>query len=161
MGKNRGMGVRPLVDKAGPTVSAELGPCWLWIGAKADNGYGLRWVDGKRVRAHRQAYREAFGVDPGQLKVCHRCDVPACVNPGHLFLGTDADNKADARAKGRHARGSMMGGAKLTEPDVLHIRKRLLAGHSPRDIAKDYNVKHATIKAIREGRTWAWFQGEV
>lgn len=79
--------------------------CWLWTAATIGGGYGqiMGVVNGKRrpVYAHRVSWEMAFGPIPADLYVLHRCDVPLCVNPDHLFLGTQGDNLADARAKGR------------------------------------------------------------
>lgn len=82
--------------------SDPAGGCRLWIGAKSRHGYGsLSWKM-KRLVAHRAAYECAFGPIPSGMVVCHRCDVPACINPTHLFIGTQRDNIRDMISKGRH-----------------------------------------------------------
>lgn len=80
--------------------------CWIWTAA-VSRRYGTFGVGGGRmVRAHRFAYEAIVGSIPEGLCVLHRCDVPRCVNPLHLFIGTHADNARDRDAKGRQSRGS-------------------------------------------------------
>lgn len=76
--------------------------CWIWLGSVGAGRYGRIMVRGKRKQAHRVAYEAFKGLIPKGLCACHRCDVSLCVNPDHLFLGTQADNVRDCLAKGRH-----------------------------------------------------------
>jgi hypothetical protein len=76
--------------------------CWFYRGPFDDRGRGLLWLaDGRPVTAHRAAYYIAHGEIPDRMCVCHSCDTPRCVNPAHLWLGTQADNLADMRRKKR------------------------------------------------------------
>lgn len=76
--------------------------CWIWPQSKDGGGYGLFFANGRQGRAHRFSYALAYGPIPDGLDVCHTCDVPSCVNPAHLFLGTAQDNMMDAARKGRN-----------------------------------------------------------
>lgn len=148
------------VTKRGPD------DCWLWIGGVIPGGYGSFSIGKRTVTSHRVTWTMAHGQIPIGLFVCHRCDVQACCNPSHLFLGTPADNMADKVAKGRQAHGpamlinkqtafgSKVGGAKLTDDKVRDIRAKRLAGYTLMKLAIEYGVKNNTIHHITSGRTW-------
>jgi hypothetical protein len=87
------------VNKSGPVVRDDLGPCWVWTGRTRNTGYG---GFGRSWLAHRFAWELTNAPIADGLCVLHRCDNPPCVNPAHLFLGTQADNNRDCGAKGRN-----------------------------------------------------------
>lgn len=126
--------------------------CWNWTLQKDKKGYGRIGVNGTPRGAHRISYELHCGLVPDEMHVLHRCDNPACINPEHLFIGTNAENMADRNAKGRQQRGSKHGLAKLTEYDALAIRTA--TGITLRDLADTYGVCVATVKNIRSGKIW-------
>lgn len=83
----------------------KLESCWEWQAGFNGNGYGAAYFNGKQYRAHRASWIMAHGKIPNGMMLCHSCDNPKCVNPSHLFLGTQADNIADMVTKGRQAKG--------------------------------------------------------
>lgn len=137
------------VDKAGPDE------CWNWTAGRCRKGYGWFSLWGRAIRSHRVSYLIARGSIPDGMQVLHTCDVPACVNPAHLWVGTNADNRADMVAKGRASRGAKHCCAKLTEVDIPVIRARLAAGEPQRAIAADYGLHQVAISLIKTGANWA------
>lgn len=134
-------------------LSTETG-CWEWTACKFKNGYG-KIRDGKDMRrAHRVSYEVFRGSIPQGQVVCHGCDHRGCINPNHLFLGTQAQNMADMTAKGRRRglRGSTNSQAKLSETDVLAIRSS--NGIKHRDLAAQFGVHRTLISQIRSGKSW-------
>lgn len=134
--------------------------CWLWLGSLCTSGYGLLGIGNRKIAAaHRLSWEAARGQIKDGMQVLHKCDVRACINPGHLFLGTHLDNMRDRDAKGRReprkAKGTKHGMSKLTAEQVIAIRADT---RSHRDIAADYGVAKSNVQAIRAGLTWAHLQ---
>lgn len=135
-------------------VDKERG-CWLWAGTRDQKGYGKLSFKGRFQFAHRVSWSLVNGSIPEGMNVCHRCDVPSCVNPDHLFLGSQADNVADMRQKGRARGGSMKGernpDARLSTEQVLAIRTDTRACHV---VGAEHGVSKTTVSSIRTGKTW-------
>jgi hypothetical protein len=129
------------------------GSCWEWTATKDPGGYGRFAVRRKLHGAHRIAYELTYGPIPDGLLVCHRCDNRSCVNPAHLFLGTDQDNTDDCIAKGRIAVGEQRG-AKLTAVQVRLIRELAASGVAHRALGRQFGVASQTIDALIARRTW-------
>lgn len=128
--------------------------CWVWQGHLNEHGYGYMAVgSGRPEVASRVAYRAWIGpIEDGQV-VCHTCDNPPCINPDHLFVGTRADNNADARLKRRIVNGERHGGAKLTDAEVAEIRRTYVGRGDPsqRALAARYGVTQQVISHIVRG----------
>ncbi len=137
--------------------------CWLWKGLKFRSGYGRigSGCQGKRtVLAHRISYELYVGPIPDGLCVCHRCDVRDCINPHHLFLGTKTENAADMDRKGRRARGSSHGMSKISEVDVLRIRKLASDGLTQNSISEMFRVNRQQVSHIVNHKCWAHIEPE-
>jgi predicted XRE-type DNA-binding protein len=128
--------------------------CWLWLGRMDRNGYGILLDRNRPLWAHRAAWRTWRGEIPAGLVVCHRCDTPACINPDHLFVGTQGDNIRDAARKGRTASGERQWNAKLKTEEVLAIRALVAEGVYQRTIAAQFGVSQSTVSDIASRRKW-------
>jgi hypothetical protein len=142
--------------------------CWFWIGSKFSNGYGsIRCGFGRkspRTTAHRIAWEIHFGLVPDGLFVCHRCDVKHCVNPSHLFVGTQYDNVSDMIAKGRDYfdfprkgvnNGELNGASTPTQNDVREIRHRYKDETLDQPtLAAEFNVSRQAIGLIVNNKRW-------
>ena len=137
-------------------VNTETG-CWEWSGGHSTFGHGTMARGGigsagkTKVPAHRVSYELYCGPVPDGLCVLHKCDVPRCVNPDHLFLGTKADYTADKLSKGREKRGTDLPQAKLTPDAVKGIRQSSL---TQRELAEAYNVSEAAVWKVLAGKSW-------
>lgn len=140
--------------------------CWVWQGRRHKFGYGI-FAPSKRtglLLAHRLSWM-LFKGDPGGLCVLHQCDNPPCVNPGHLFLGTKADNTADMMAKnrgrGQLTKGQILIPAKLSPEDVKEARRRVSSGESYSSVARSLGVVMKTVWFACRGQTHASVPGDV
>lgn len=138
--------------------------CWPWQAYINDTGYGCVGVGCKVYLAHRIAWEITYGPIPESLFCCHKCDNPACINPGHMFLGTHQDNMTDKSLKDRARKGisntKITGSkhklSKLTEEQVLEIR-RLYALEShilQREIGILFNISDKTVSQIILRQRW-------
>jgi hypothetical protein len=137
--------------------------CWLWQGKPNGRGatasYGRFATGGGnkgRIMAHRFSYEKAFGPIPHGLCVCHSCDIPRCVNPKHLFLGTVAENNRDAFLKGRIRRGAAVGTAKLNEQQVKEIIAAPYHRRVRVELAKKYGISIHTVTDLRSKSKPNW-----
>lgn len=140
--------------------------CWIWTGSQSVSGSSGKYYYGsfrlsprKMTYAHRMSYALYKGPIPHGMVVMHTCDNPLCVNPDHLVLGTHKQNSEDAVQKGRIKNCEDHGRAKLTNKQVLNIRK--LDGQMRRkDIAKLFKVSPSLISAILNGHLWKGLKNE-
>lgn len=138
--------------------------CWLWTGSLDTKGYSQLRVNNMRLRGHRVAYVQFVEPIPDGMLVCHHCDVPRCVRPDHLFLGTNSDNMQDMLAKGRANYAEQVGGAnrnaRLNDEMVREIIA-LFPTHNNKQIAALYGVSHGAVSLIRRGKSWTHIERDV
>lgn len=132
--------------------------CLLWLGNVGHSGHGRISVNGKTERVHRVSWKIKYGEIPEGMCVLHKCDIPCCINPDHLFLGTQEDNMNDMNSKNRGSCGEKSPIAKLSENDVRKIKND---SRGVTFIARDYGVAPATISSIRRGKSWKRIGGVI
>lgn len=138
------------------------GSCWVWQAFCDRQGYGrFQFAYGHPMLAHRYAYELTYGRFDNSLFVCHKCDNPSCCRHDHLFLGTAADNMADAASKGRtnripHSRGQQVNTSKLTPEQAMEI---YLSKERNCFLAPQYGISSTAIYYINKGKNWAWIHG--
>lgn len=134
--------------------------CWLWTGCVDALGYGRVNPQSSmgENRAHRFAYRLFVSEIPIGMNILHCCDVRRCVNPKHLFIGTQADNVADMISKGRHRTGDVSGEhngmAKLTEGEVSRMRDLRANGWTHSELAREFGVTAMTVNRAVRNQSW-------
>jgi DNA-binding CsgD family transcriptional regulator len=135
--------------------------CWIWTGYRNNKGYGRIGHLLEKVYVHRLSYELHYGSIPKRLNVCHRCDVPACVNPQHLFLVTQMDNMRDCASKGRNGahqrpdrvlRGERHGMSKLTDAQRIEVMDRIRSGMTCISIARAFGVSASTVSLLKRGK---------
>lgn len=148
-------------------VEVDANGCWLWKLSKDADGYGNASKHGRQVRAHRLAYSVFHNIPLNEMEdrlVCHLCDVPACTNPAHLYLGSSKDNTRDKVVKHRTSRVNN----KLTDEQVRYLRKNYshlilrpgevraqpYTGPTFRSLGEEYGVAYHTIRDIISGATY-------
>jgi len=124
--------------------------CWEWTGGHYKSGYGyFRW-EGKSRLSHRLAWELSVGPIPNGLFVCHTCNNPSCINPRHLFLGSQEENMQHMVQEGRHR-----GNAKLNEEDILEIRHLYSVGVPVREIAEKFQIHSNSVWRCVTGKAWS------
>jgi hypothetical protein len=174
------------IERFWKNVDKSAGPdgCWIWKGGLSSNGYGQCRAVGRNRLAHRVSYEIVNGPIPDKLQVNHSCDIRACLQPKHLWLGTQADNIKDAMHKGRMAtgeknflrrcperrlygednpsrkhpeklaRGERCPSARLKEEQIPEIRMARANGETYQEIAIRYGVSISAICGVLKGLTW-------
>lgn len=126
--------------------------CWEWSGFRNPEGYGIIKMRNSIMLAHRFSYEIHNGKFDPSLDVLHYCDNSACVNPDHLYLGTDIENSQDRQARGQSNL------AKLTIDDVLEMKLLFSRDVPVPEIAEKYELNTSSIYAIRRGTNWGWVE---
>lgn len=150
MGKS-GPKPRPLLERFNSKFTVTANGCWDWVG-KLSHGYGRLNIGKRIIPSHRAAWLLYRGEIPVGYVVCHRCNNKRCVNPDHLFVGTQADNVYDYAHK--YFRGIDHPSARLTDANVLTIRQRYIAGETQPTIAADFGIHKSHVGQITRREIW-------
>lgn len=133
-------------------VLTREGDCIICTSHTTREGYTIITREGKQVFLHRVVYEMYNGGISQGLIIRHTCDNPRCVNPKHLLIGEHKDNVADMVSRDRHAKGTSHGRSKLTEADVVTIRKDKVSTNA--ELARRYCVDRRVIREVKAVRTW-------
>ncbi len=139
------------------SVNIKEGDHWIWSGAKDKDGYGNLYYHGSHMLAHRLSYILHYNIDPNELYVLHKCNNPRCVNPNHLFLGTQKDNMKHMFESGRSKpnKGENNGRSVVTWPVVRQIREEYIKYRIPYvELAKKYGISKSEISYIVRNEHW-------
>ncbi len=152
------MSKQSIRDRFMSKICKDKSGCWLWTRGQDKDGYGHFSIKHKIYRAHRMSYILHIGKIPRGCFVCHACDVPACVNPEHLFIGTVLDNYRDSVKKGRRNHVGQKGinnwACKLTDEQVEAIRRLRAAGMRLREISSMFDMSISRISQITTRKAW-------
>jgi hypothetical protein len=142
------------------SVEIDSNGCWLWRKYRHRLGYGVMKLHNRLEQAHRAAWLILVGAIPSGMQLNHRCHVRHCVNPQHLYLGTQTDNMRDMEVSGRAKRsvGSKNGSSKLTEEQALEIRARATEANGRKGHVKalcaEFGISESLVRQIRRGEAW-------
>ena len=130
--------------------------CREWAGSRFGNGYGRLPVDNTTIGAHRASYEAWVGPIGEGLLVRHKCDNPPCINPDHLETGTNKDNMQDMVSRGRsaHLQGEACAQAKLSNKDVIEIRRLYETGLTQTEIGPMFGTTNKNVHEIVHNKTW-------
>lgn len=145
-----------IVERLLSRIKVSANGCFEWSGYRNAGGYGWVRYNGTARLAHRVSFEVFRRQIPEGLFVCHHCDVRSCINPAHLFLGTQQENMIDAAQKNRLARqsGEWHPRAKLTDAMVIQIRALHAEGKQQVEIAAIYNIGTSTVNGICLRKNW-------